>query len=276
MKFHFGLLSKIQIGIFFYLSGMTPGIAYQLNWEDLWHQMLQKNQKWTQVILKTTVIVFDPFSKEETLPSDQNLKELPELGYQQTIYWKMDDLLVIETYDRKGDLLHFYYESKGDVVNVATQDKRIFSKMDLLPHYLRFVVRRAKDWENVLAEVNIQENEISLYHDKTFTIFYRVGESQTGGFALIDKQNFFLKSLQFNIRTGEQEHPIRIVFEKMTAYEHLGYPQQTDYFIDNQLFKQVRIDALQQPEELPLETLREKAKKWQIPRFVSSQIDYTR
>jgi len=209
----------------------AESLAYQLTWKDLLHYVLQENRKWDHVFLTTKVHVYDPFAQQEETQSAQEPHQVPTLGYRQNVYWTINDLLVVETFSNEGALLHFYYESKGDVISVTTQTKRFFSTMDILPHYLRFVVHRSKDWERALQEVNIQGKEISLAHDNNYNIFYRVGEAQGDHFALIDKETFFLRRLHYSIQAGEQEHLIRIVFQDMTRYKKLEFPKQTDYFL---------------------------------------------
>ena len=267
-----------KILLFFLASSslMAPALPYQKTWDDLWPQILQKNQLWETLALTTTVEVFDPFHEEAPTPeAAQPPQSLPAWGYAQKIYWKSEELLAIETFDSSGALLHFYYESKGDVVNVATQKERPFLKMDLLPHYLLFIVKRAKDWKNALQAVHIQDNAVSLHHDETFNIFYRIGEPHSAHFALVDKQNLLLKSLHYSLPGKEKMHSIEIVFKKMTGDQTLEYPQQTDYWIDNRLFKRVTVDSLQSPAQLPLESLRKKAAQWSKQAVLSLDVDYT-
>lgn len=256
-----------------YFSLVAPGVPYQNTWNDLWPQILQNNAPGETLMLTTTVQVFDPFA-EEAANAPESLQSLPELGYSQKIYWQSQELLAIETLDARGALLHFYYESKGDVVNVATQQERPFLTTDILPHYLLFMVKRAKDWENALKILPIQDHEVSLHHDEKFRIFYRIGEPQTENFALIDKQDFLLKSLHYGLQAEEKTHRIQIVFNEMTAYETLKYPKQTDYFIDHRLFKRVTVDSLKSPAQLPLKSLQKKAAEWAKPRLLSLHVDY--
>jgi len=240
------------------------------------HHVLRKTQQWDQVFFATTVQVYDPFALQKATSPDQEPHKISELGYQQNIYWKVNELLVVETLNNEGELLHFYYESNGDVVSVATQKERLFLKMDILLHYFRFIVSRKEDWEKSLREVHIHGKEISLHHDNHYNIFYRVGEPQADHFALIDKESFLLKALQYSLRSGENKHLIRIVFQEMISYKKLEYPQQTDYFLDDRLFKRVIISFMQHPEKLPLDILRQKAVKWSQTHFASLQTDYTK
>ncbi len=264
---------KIHLCLIFFICWQAPGNAYQFNWEDLWQHVQKKTRKWDRVIFTTTVQVFDPFAQADN-SSHQPLSSTA-LGYRQTIHWQ-EGMLVVETWDHAGELLHFYYESNGIVVDVVTQSERHFLKMDVLPHYLRFIVQRPEEWQRALREVYIQGNEISFYRDPEYNIHYRVGELRSNHFALVDKQTFFLKAIHYQIRNGEEEHLIRIAFENMTSYEKLEYPGQTDYFLDDRLFKLVLVHSFERPEKLPIDQLRKKAERWSQPRFTTLNHDYAR
>ena len=270
---NFNLKTKIFMCVFIFISWQAPAMAYQLNWQDLWHHIQQNTRKWDRVIIKTTVQVFDPFGLVEN-SSDQPLA-LTDLGYRQTIYWE-EGMLVVESSSHEGELLHFYYQSKGAIVDANTQSKRHFLKMDILPHYLRFVVEHEEGWQKALQEIYIEGNEISFYRDPDFNIHFRIGELQSNHFAVVDKQHFFLKSLHYQIQNGEKEHTIRIVFEKMRSYEKLEYPAQSDYLLDDRLFKRVLVQSFERPERLPWEELSQKAEQWSQTRFTTLNYDYTR
>ena len=264
---------KIFLCLFVVVSWQMPGKAYQLDWNDLWYYIEQNTRMWDRVIFTTTAQVFDPFVQSDTLSPQP--PALTELGYEQTIYWE-EGMVVVETRDHGGDLLHFYYDSNGAIVDVNVQSNRDFLKMDILPHYLRFVVKHAEAWQEALQEVYIEGSQISLYRDPDLNIHYRIGELQSNHFALVDKQRFFLKALHYPIQNGEKEHLIRIAFEKMTTYEKLEYPAQTDYFLDNRLFKRVLVQSFNRPEQLPWELLHLKARQMSETPFTTLEYDYTK
>ncbi|MBF0279034.1 MAG: hypothetical protein HQM13_14635 [SAR324 cluster bacterium] len=240
------------------------------------HFVLQENKKWDQAHLTVEVSIYDPFFKDlESSPGSRSNK-ISHLGYQQNIYWKAGELLVVETSNDLGELLHFYYESGGDVISVASQSKRIFSKMDILPHYFRFIVNRKEEWEKALQEVYVQGKEISLHHHRDFNVLYKVGDSQSEHFALIDSESFLLKELQHTIQGDGKKYLIRIVFQTMTEYKELQYPKNTEYFLDDRLFKRVFIKSIDSPAKIPLDSLRQKAVKWSNARSATFQIDYTK
>ena len=270
-KFHPKL--KIFLCFFVVVSWQLPGKAYQLDWNDLWYFIEQNTRMWDRVIFTTTAQVFDPFVQSDTF--SQHPSALTELGYEQTIYWE-EGMVVVETRDHEGELLHFYYDSNGTIVDVNAQSKRNFLKMDILPHYLRFVVKHAEAWQKALQEVYIEGSEISLYRDPDLNIHYRIGELQSNHFALVDKQRFFLKAIHYPIQNGEKEHLIHIAFEKMTTYEKLEYPAQTDYFLDNRLFKRVLVQSFKRPEQLPWKQLHLKAGQLSETPFTTLEYDYTK
>ncbi len=268
-------LFKVFCGFFFFFLGGSNSFSYQLKWQDMMFHILQQSKRWDRVMLTTQVHVFDPF--EQKIEKSQQPVEILELGYQQSIYWEMNNFIVVETFDHNEQLLHFYYEANGDIVSTTTQDQRFLSKMDIFPHYLLFVVSRAKDWEKALQTVNVHGKDISLYRDNDYSISYRVGDRGSDHFVLLDQHNFLLKALNYSIRAGEQKHMIRVLFKRITPYkQRLNYPLQTEYYLDNHLFKQVTVESFERPPKLPKQVLRQKAIKWSQYRSASLQIDYTR
>ncbi|MBF0286573.1 MAG: hypothetical protein HQM14_02050 [SAR324 cluster bacterium] len=249
--------------------------AYQPTWQDMMHHVLQNSKQWDRVMLTTKVHVFDPFANENG--KGQRSAKVSEWGYQQKIYWEMNNFLTIETFDHNQQLLHFYYEADGDEVSSITQQDRYFSKMDVFPHYLLFVVSRGKDWEKALQAINVHGTDISLYRDKDYSTFYRIGDQSTDHFVLLDQHNFLLKALNYSVRTEEKNHTIQVLFKRLTKYKKLlSYPIHTDYYLDNRLFKRVVIDSFERPPKLPKEILRQKAIKWSQNHSALLQTDYTR
>lgn len=238
------------------------------------HQVLQHSRNWNQVVLTTNVKIFAPVSTEEIENSKQPV-EIEERSYRQKIYWQAGSLLVVEILDDQNQVLHFYYKSKGYKISVMTQEKRYFSLMDVLPAYLQFVTHRASDWQSAADGFNIQNDKITFFRDDNFTIYYRIGDIKTQNFALIDKERFLLSSLQYEVSNSEQQL-IRIRFKDMTTYGNLEYPKQTEYFLNQQLFKQVIVESLEPLKELPLEQLHQKAMKWSQGHSLSIQTDFTR
>lgn len=259
------------IGVVLLMGGSATSQADQLTWDDMMPQVLRHNQAWEQVLLNTSVEVFEPFVLKKEEPPQPMLMH----GFLQTIYWKSGQLLAIETRDQQNELLHFYYEALGDIEDALTQSQRPFAQEDIFPHYLKFIVQRPKDWESVAEMFGIQSREISLFRDLDASIYYRIGDLQTQNFALIDEQSFLLKALQYEIQSQNGVHTIRIQFKEMTPYGDLQYPKSTEYLIDGKLFKRVTVSQLNVPETLPLRALRQSALKWSTPAMLSIGTDFT-
>ncbi len=260
----------------------APAEAYKLNWRDLMHHVLPHHKRWKQVVIHTTVQIFDPFYKPEAASKGSSSKggktvdrELPGQGFRQVIYWQ-ENLLAIETQTEKKQLLHYYYEFDGHVVSASLVPNRPFADDDVLPHYLLFVTRNERAWRHALQRVNIPGWEISFYQDDAFNLYYRIGDREDDHFALVDPQTFLLSGLQSTLRIGEEDYHVQVRFHEMTQYNKLEYPKQTDYFLNDRLFKRVNVDAIQVPKSLPLKKLREKAIRWtQEEPTLPLHVDYT-
>ena len=88
----------------------TGSAFFPLNWSDLNFQMRYQAQ-WYRVRLENRIEIFDPFANKMGEVGKKNLKFMPERDYVQIINWKGDQVLVIETRDDEGQLMHLYYEN---------------------------------------------------------------------------------------------------------------------------------------------------------------------
>lgn len=253
---------------------LTTSFAYQLTWQDLMEKVLNKEKK-NQLILTTSVEVFQP-SIREKIEDKVEWREVPQLSFQQKIYWILGELLAVETFSDDNKILHFYFEYKGDIVSVATQKDRLFTEQDILPDYLRFTVQRSKDWENALRGVNIQGREISLYRGEDGNVYHRIGNAKSTNFLLLNQKDFLVRSLQFGFQMNDEEHVVRILFNEVIKDKAIKYPQQTDYLIDNQLFKRVTLNTIENSQQIPLEILHQKAVKWSQPNSASFQYNFVK
>ena len=112
MKRRYLFLIRIVV-IFFAVSFLLPVLTafayYPLSWDDLMYQM-ESRMSWKRLKMETVVQVFDPFVGTEGKDIREHPVEIPARGYKQMIHWKDGEVLVVETYSMKGQLLHFYYE----------------------------------------------------------------------------------------------------------------------------------------------------------------------
>ncbi|MGK5093719.1 hypothetical protein WDW89_17120 [Deltaproteobacteria bacterium TL4] len=249
---------------------VLPLHAYQPTWQDLLSSLLKQNL-WYRIILETNVQVFDPFSENTSQPHPQELKSR---GYKQVIYWKRDTNLAIETLDLQNNLLHFYYETEGNVIKASTSTERTFTQKEIMPHFLRFVTQSEKNWEYALKEMDIDSRHISL-HPEESEIFYRIGQPDSSHYALIEKPNYQLHALyqRFQSKDGKA-HLIRILFKNFKNYGGQSYPQQTEYYLDEHLFKRVNVTAVKRASRLPVAELNKLIEKWKTSQVADLNINY--
>ena len=133
MKRRYLFLKRIAIiffAVYFSIPLLTAVAYYPLSWDDLMYQM-ESRMSWKRLKMETVVQVFDPFAGTEGIDIPEHPVEIPVRGYKQVIHWKDGEVLVVETYSMKGQLLHLYYEYNKDLLSVSLNDNRTFEVEDL-------------------------------------------------------------------------------------------------------------------------------------------------
>ena len=116
---------------------------FPLNWSDLNFQMRYQAQ-WYRVRLENRIEIFDPFENKMGEMGKKNPKFMPERDYVQIITWKRDQVLVIETRNDEGQLMHLYYEIGDQTVQKQIDPIRFFNLNEIMPHYLRFLTKKIR------------------------------------------------------------------------------------------------------------------------------------
>ena len=86
----------------------TGSAFFPLNWSDLNFQMRYQAQ-WYRVRLENRIEIFDPFENKIGEVGKKNPTLISERDYVQIINWKRDQIMVIETRNNDGELMHLYY-----------------------------------------------------------------------------------------------------------------------------------------------------------------------
>ena len=143
----------IVVGSLFCIT--APAAAFfPLTWDDLMFQM-EKRMSWKRAKMETVVQVFDPFAKNADGEFPKNPVELTARSFKQVIHWKDGQILIVETQDEQGQLLHFYYENKDELLSISLNDNRTLETEDILPYQLRFRSRYEDDRSRALEEIGI-------------------------------------------------------------------------------------------------------------------------
>ena len=247
---------------------------FPLTWDDLMFQM-EKRMSWRKAKMETIVQVFDPFSTNADGEFSKNATELPARGFKQVIYWKDGEILVVETLDEQGQLLHFYYEYKDDLLSISLNDNRTLEIEDILPRQLRFRSRYENDRSRALKETGIIYKSIAYHISKNNRVFLRIGDLESGHFALLNPKTYDLISIHNRLWVENGNWlELKIIFKKYETYRWQTYPKVTEYFLDNRLFKRVRVSKIRTLSRLPIKKLQEQARKFRQVQTATLQNDY--
>ena len=231
---------------------------FPMSWSDLNFQMRYQAQ-WYRVRLENRIEIFDPFENKMGEMGKKIPRLMPERDYVQIINWKRDQVLVIETRNDEGQLMHLYYENRDQTVQKQIDPIRFFNLNEIMPHYLRFLTKKSEHREQALREFNIEDFLVSqTWHENQ--IHYRIGIQGSDHYALIDPKTFFLQSLHSSIqRANGSKWKLEVKFSKFKKYNRQEYPQITEYFLDGNLFKRVRLIKAKTLSRLPIKELKEMA-----------------
>jgi len=230
-----------------------------MTWKDLMYQM-KKRMSWHLAKIETNIKVFDSSVNDVDEKSGLFPIELPARGYNQVIYWKDGKILIIETKNRKNELLHFYYENNSDILSISLNDNRTFFTEEILPRHLRFKSRFEYDRSKALKEFGIISKKVSYHIQDDNEVFLRIGNLESGHYALINPKNYELYSLHSRIWSeGNTWLDLKIIFKNYEKYRWQLYPKITEYFLDNKLFKRVTITNIRTLSTLPLKKIKKQA-----------------
>ena len=267
-------LSKIFFVVLLVNSTSTVFGYYPLSWDDLMYQM-EKNMSWQVAKMETMVQIFDPFLKNLKKETPHRPIELPARRFNQIIHWKDGEILAVESNDLRGDLLHFYYENKSDLLSISLSDNRTFTSEDIIPKQLRFKSRFERIRSKALEEFGIFSKNVSYHIKEDNYVFLCIGDVESGHFALIDSKTYELYSLHSKIwKNDGRWHDLKIIFKKYEKYRWQTYPVITEYYLDKQLFKRVTVNKIRTLSKLPIKSLHKKALNLRRPKYSSLKNDY--
>ena len=230
---------------------------------------------WQAAKIEASIQVFDPFTNH----IDKKIKsfpiELPARGYNQIIHWKDGEVMIIETKDKEGELLHFYYEKGGDLLSVSIKENRKFNDEEIENFQLRFKSRFEKNRSKALENFGIVSKKISYHITDNNRVFLRIGNFESGYFALINPKTYELNSMHKKIWKGQGKWlDLKIIFKNYETYRWQLYPKVTEYFLNDRLFKRLTIKKIRTLSKLPLKDLKEKALELNNIQTTSLKIDY--
>jgi len=277
MKRGYLFLTRIAIIIFAvsFLNPVLTAVAYYpLSWDDLMYQM-ESRMIWTRLKMETVVQVFDPFSKTEENEIQKHPVELPARGYKQMIHWKDGEVLVVETSSMNGQLLHFYFEYKENLLSVSLNDNRTFEAEDIMPMQLRFRSKFGEIRSKALREVGIVNKEVAYHVREDNHVFLRIGDLESGHYALLNPKTYDLSVVHNRIwKTDGSWLDLKIIFKKYETYRWQTYPKVTEYFLEDQLFKRVSVSSVRTISRLPIKRLKELATKLRHKQISTLKHDY--
>ncbi|MDG1859971.1 MAG: hypothetical protein P8J49_00055, partial [SAR324 cluster bacterium] len=156
---------------------------------------MEKRMSWQVARMETVVQVFDPFIKNAEGEAPKRPSELTARSFKQLIHWQDGNTLVVETQDKQGGLLHFYYENNADLLSLSLNDNRSFLTEDILPRQLRFRSRYEENRSRALQELGIVSKEVAYHIRDDNHVFLRIGNLESGHYALLNPKTYELSSL---------------------------------------------------------------------------------
>jgi hypothetical protein len=267
-------ISIIYFAGFFLITVTTAFAFFPLSWDDLMYQM-ELRMNWKRVKMETVVQIFDPFSKTEENGIPEHPAAIPARGYKQLIHWKDGEVLVVETQSMEGELLHFYYEYKDDVLSVSLNDNRSFETEDILPLQIRFRSKYEEVRNKALQELGIVNKEIDYHIREDNHVFLRIGDLDSGHYALLNPKTYDLSAVYDRIWKSDGSWlDIKIIFNKYETYRWQTYPKVTEYYLDGHLFKRVSVSSVRTLSRLPINRLKEQAIKLRQKQIATLKYDY--
>ena len=267
-------IAIIYFTVYVLIPVFTAVAYYPLSWDDLMFQM-ESRMSWKRLKMETLVQVFDPFFKIEVKGIPENPVEIPSRGYKQMIHWKDGEVLVVETYSMNEDLLHFYYEFKERLMSVSLNDNRTFEVEDIMPLQLRFRSRFSEVRSKALQEVGILKKEIAYHVRQDNHVFLRIGDFESGHYALLDPKTYDLSVVHNRIWKPDASWVnLKIIFKNYETYRWQTYPKVTEYYWDGQLFKRVTVSSVRTISRLPIKRLNELATELRDKKIATLKYDY--
>ena len=236
---------------------------------------MESRMSWRRLKMETVVKVFDPFSKSNVNDNPEIPVEVTSRGYKQIIHWKDGEAMILETISMSGDLLHFYYEFKERFLSVSLNDNRTFESEEVMPLHLRFRSRFDEVRSKALKEFGIVNKEIAYHVSQDNNVFLRIGDMDSGHYALLNPKTYDLLSIYNRIWKPDGKWiDFKIIFKNYETYRWQTYPKVTEYFLDEKLFKRVSVSSLQTISRLPIKRLNELANKLNKKQIATLKYDY--
>ena len=247
---------------------------YPLRWDDLMFQM-EKHMSWQVARMETVVQVFDPFINNAEGEAPKRPIELPARSFKQLIHWQDGNTLVVETQDEQGGLLHFYYENNADLLSLSLNDNRSFLTEDILPRQLRFRSRYEENRSRALQELGIVSKEVAYHIRDDNHVFLRIGNLESGHYALLNPKTYELSSLHNRIwQEDGSSLDLTIVFKIYETYRWQTYAKVTEYYLNKRLFKRMTVSKIRTLSRLPLKKLKKQALHIRHKHTATLQNDY--
>lgn len=246
-KMKMSLSIRIWMMVFLLMVTVAPAHAVIIGVDGLLTKVLENNQNIRSFYLEMEARVYDPeaFSPiEEEL--DENLVpfEIKENAFFQKIVWVRDEYYLVETLDLQETPLNMYiFEPLNREYSQNLQENSQFTNEDVVYPYLKFFTKHISYLKTSLDEMGIATNRV-VVKQKAASIVYQLGDETDN--ILVDPGNFRILEINRSIQIGGRYFPLRVVFsewDKQKQYSAL--PNQTRFYVNSRLFKEMRIISKQ-------------------------------
>ncbi|MDX2469301.1 MAG: hypothetical protein QNL04_01855 [SAR324 cluster bacterium] len=207
--------------------------------DDLIGKILEAYAAGNNFSLTLEVSVYDP---EAYSPIDQETAPAPPFeisanAYVQQIVFVRDDFVAIESYSKKKQLLHLLMKKGSLKLEQSLNKKRTFTEEDATHPALFFYTRL--DWKLIrdLNELGLAPLEVKLKEVEE-EVYFQLGFGDE--YLLVDPVTFRVVELNRSIQINGKSYPLTV---KMSAWDKTRkiIPQKIDYYINDRLFKSIRV-----------------------------------
>lgn len=240
MRFYIFCLTVVT---FFFLNTSTL-FAKLIEPEGLLQKIIESYSSVSQFRMKTRVRIYNP---EAFLPLEEEHeelllpRELSENGFRQSIFWVRDEYFGIETTNLKKKPLNFLFQEGGKEVFKSLQEERFFHPEDLLYPHLIFYTKHTSWLKKGLYSTGVAPIKVAMKEGASRIVYQFGSETEN---IVVDQDRYLILEINSQLQIRGRYYPYKIVFQDWDETKR-RIPKTTRFYINNRLFKEIRVISLQ-------------------------------
>jgi len=230
--------------VLFALTGLLVGSsslqAKLMEPQGLVLKIIDHYQRLSQFQVSLKVRIFDPealVSLDQPLPPQSPASEAVAFGYTQEILLIRDEVVINQTKDLKGDILHLSIRSSGRQLEKNYNKKRPFSarEVEFLPSVL--VTKYPAILMDRLGKLGVNPAVVGTV-PQGYKILYRIGGPKEN--LLIDPKTYEVLGHNSLVNIDGRDYPLQVLFVGHYPKKP-QLPAQILYYINGRLFKEATV-----------------------------------